>query len=61
MRSRWLSTGEVLPMDSGHHAYTRFEPAGVVAAIAPVGTSRSWLGESTWKVAPALAVARHTP
>jgi hypothetical protein len=20
-------------MDSGHHAYTRFEPAGVVAAI----------------------------
>ena len=22
-------------MDSGHHAYTRFEPAGVVAAIAP--------------------------
>jgi aminomuconate-semialdehyde/2-hydroxymuconate-6-semialdehyde dehydrogenase len=33
-----LSTGEVMPMDSGHHAYSRFEPAGVVAARR--GTSR---------------------
>ena len=30
-----LATGEVLPMDTRHHAYSRFEPAGVVAAIAP--------------------------
>ena len=30
-----LATGDVLPMDTGHHAYTRFEPAGVVAAVAP--------------------------
>ena len=30
-----LATAETLPMDTGHHAYTRYEPAGVVAAIAP--------------------------
>jgi aminomuconate-semialdehyde/2-hydroxymuconate-6-semialdehyde dehydrogenase len=47
-----LSTGEVLPMDSGHHAYTRFEPAGVVAAIAPWNFP---LMLESWKVAPALA------
>lgn len=47
-----LSAGEALPMDSGHHAYTRFEPAGVVAAIAPWNFP---LMMETWKVAPALA------
>src|SRR3954466_8135401 len=26
-----LSTGETFPMDSGHHAYSVFQPAGVVA------------------------------
>lgn len=47
-----LSTGEVFPMDSGHHAYERFEPAGVVAAIAPWNFP---LMLETWKIAPALA------
>ncbi|WP_432842381.1 aldehyde dehydrogenase [Dactylosporangium sp. CA-092794] len=47
-----LATGDALPMDSGHHAYTRFEPAGVVAAIAPWNFP---LMLETWKVAPALA------
>ncbi len=47
-----LVTADVLPMDSGHHAYTRFEPAGVVAAIAPWNFP---LMLETWKVAPALA------
>lgn len=47
-----LSTADALPMDSGHHAYTRFEPAGVVAAIAPWNFP---LMLETWKVAPALA------
>ncbi len=47
-----LSTGETLPMDSGHHSYTRFEPAGVVSAIAPWNFP---LMLETWKIAPALA------
>ncbi|TDB87553.1 aldehyde dehydrogenase [Actinomadura sp. 7K534] len=47
-----LSSAETLPMDSGHHAYTRYEPAGVVAAIAPWNFP---LMLETWKVAPALA------
>ncbi|MER5348300.1 aldehyde dehydrogenase [Streptomyces mirabilis] len=47
-----LATGDALPMDSGHHAYTRFEPAGVVAAIAPWNFP---LMLETWKIAPALA------
>jgi len=47
-----LGTGEVYPMDSGHHAYTRHEPAGVVAAIAPWNFP---LMLESWKVAPALA------
>ncbi len=47
-----LATAGVLPMDSGHHTYTRFEPAGVVAAIAPWNFP---LMLETWKVAPALA------
>ncbi|MCC3313772.1 aldehyde dehydrogenase [Nocardia africana] len=46
-----LSTGEQLPMP-GHHIYTRYEPAGVVAAIAPWNFP---LMLETWKVAPALA------
>jgi len=47
-----LSCGDVLPMDDDHHAYTRFDPAGVVAAIAPWNFP---LMLETWKVAPALA------
>ncbi len=47
-----LATGETLPMDSGHHAYTRFDPAGVVVAIAPWNFPMML---ETWKVAPALA------
>jgi aminomuconate-semialdehyde/2-hydroxymuconate-6-semialdehyde dehydrogenase len=47
-----LATADALPMDSGHHAYTRFEPAGVAAAIAPWNFP---LMLETWKVAPALA------
>ena len=47
-----LSTSEVYPMDSGHHAYTRFDPVGVVVAIAPWNFP---LMLETWKVAPALA------
>ncbi|MFI8793711.1 aldehyde dehydrogenase [Streptomyces sp. NPDC055105] len=47
-----LSTADTLPMDTGHHAYTRFEPAGVVAAIAPWNFP---LMLETWKIAPALA------
>jgi aminomuconate-semialdehyde/2-hydroxymuconate-6-semialdehyde dehydrogenase len=39
-------------MDTGHHAYSRFDPAGVVAAIAPWNFP---LMMETWKVAPALA------
>ncbi|MFF4561942.1 aldehyde dehydrogenase [Streptomyces sp. NPDC001435] len=47
-----LATGDALPMDSGHHSYTQFEAAGVVAAIAPWNFP---LMLETWKVAPALA------
>jgi aminomuconate-semialdehyde/2-hydroxymuconate-6-semialdehyde dehydrogenase len=47
-----LTTSETYPMDSGHHAYTRYEPAGVVAAIAPWNFP---LMLESWKVAPALA------
>lgn len=47
-----LSAGEALPMDTGHHAYTLFPPAGVVAAIAPWNFP---LMLESWKVAPALA------
>ncbi len=46
------ATAESLPMDSGHHAYTRFEPAGVVVAIAPWNFPMML---ESWKVAPALA------
>lgn len=47
-----LRTSEYLPMDSGHHTYVRYEPAGVFAAIAPWNFP---LMLETWKVAPALA------
>ncbi|GAA1072454.1 aldehyde dehydrogenase [Tsukamurella spumae] len=46
-----LATGETLPMDTGHHAYTRFDPAGVVAAVAPWNFPMML---ESWKVAPAL-------
>ena len=47
-----LATAEALPMDSGHHAYTRYEAAGVVVAIAPWNFPMML---ESWKVAPALA------
>jgi aminomuconate-semialdehyde/2-hydroxymuconate-6-semialdehyde dehydrogenase len=47
-----LRPSESFPMDSGHHAYVRYEPAGVVAAIAPWNFP---LMLETWKIAPALA------
>jgi len=47
-----LSMAEAYPMDGGHHAYSRYEPAGVVAAIAPWNFP---LMLETWKIAPALA------
>jgi aminomuconate-semialdehyde/2-hydroxymuconate-6-semialdehyde dehydrogenase len=47
-----LAMAETLPMDTGHHTYTRYEPAGVVAAIAPWNFP---LMLESWKVAPALA------
>ncbi len=47
-----MAMAETLPMDTGHHAYTRYEPAGVVVAIAPWNFP---LMLETWKVAPALA------
>jgi aminomuconate-semialdehyde/2-hydroxymuconate-6-semialdehyde dehydrogenase len=47
-----LAVAQAFPMDSGHHAYSRFEPAGVVAAIAPWNFP---LMLESWKVAPALA------
>lgn len=47
-----LAISDMYPMDSGHHAYTRFDPVGVVAAISPWNFP---LMLGTWKVAPALA------
>lgn len=47
-----LAPSEAYPADTGHHAYARFEPAGVVAAIAPWNFP---LMLESWKVAPALA------
>ncbi|MEQ9499827.1 MAG: aldehyde dehydrogenase [Deltaproteobacteria bacterium] len=47
-----LATADRYPMDSGHHAYCAYDPAGVVAAIAPWNFP---LMLETWKVAPALA------
>ncbi|GAA6526187.1 aldehyde dehydrogenase [Intrasporangium sp. DVR] len=45
-------TGEVMPMDSGHHTYVEYGPAGVVAAISPWNFP---LMMATWKIAPAIA------
>ncbi len=45
-------TGEVMPMDSGHHTYVEYGPAGVVAAISPWNFP---LMMASWKIAPALA------
>jgi aminomuconate-semialdehyde/2-hydroxymuconate-6-semialdehyde dehydrogenase len=47
-----LAMGETYPMDSGHHAYSRYDPAGVTAAIAPWNFP---LMLESWKIAPALA------
>src|SRR6266498_6002810 len=47
-----MRPSEVFPMDSGHHAYVRYDPTGVVAAIAPWNFP---LMLETWKIAPALA------
>lgn len=47
-----LSPSEAYPMDGGHHAYSRYEPAGVVAAVAPWNFP---LMLESWKIAPALA------
>lgn len=47
-----MSTGEQYPMDSGHHAYSLYQSAGVVVAIAPWNFPMMM---ESWKVAPALA------
>lgn len=47
-----LATAEAYPMDSSHHAYSRFDPVGVAVAISPWNFP---LMLGTWKVAPALA------
>ncbi len=47
-----MAVADALPMDSGHHAYTSFDPAGVVVAIAPWNFP---LMLESWKIAPALA------
>jgi aminomuconate-semialdehyde/2-hydroxymuconate-6-semialdehyde dehydrogenase len=47
-----MTVAEALPMDSGHHAYTTYGPAGVAVAISPWNFP---LMLGTWKVAPALA------
>jgi aminomuconate-semialdehyde/2-hydroxymuconate-6-semialdehyde dehydrogenase len=47
-----MAMADTLPMDTGHHAYTRYDPAGVVVAIAPWNFP---LMLESWKVAPALA------
>ena len=47
-----LAPAERYPMDSAHHAYCAYDPAGVVAAIAPWNFP---LMLETWKIAPALA------
>jgi aminomuconate-semialdehyde/2-hydroxymuconate-6-semialdehyde dehydrogenase len=47
-----LSMADTYPMDSGHHAYSLYDPVGVVVAISPWNFP---LMLGTWKVAPALA------
>lgn len=46
------AVGAVYPMDTGHHTYSEFGPAGVVAAISPWNFP---LMMATWKIAPAIA------
>ena len=46
------AVGEVYPMDSGHHTYSEFGPAGVVGAISPWNFP---LMMASWKIAPAIA------
>lgn len=46
------SLADAYPMDSGHHAYSRWEPVGVAVAISPWNFP---LMLGTWKVMPALA------
>ncbi|WP_395658299.1 aldehyde dehydrogenase [Nocardioides sp.] len=46
------STAEVMPMDTGHHTYVEYGPAGVVVAISPWNFP---LMMATWKIAPAIA------
>ena len=48
-----MSTADALPMDSGHHSYTRFEPAGRRRRRSPPGKLSLML--ETWKIAPAMA------
>lgn len=47
-----MSTADAYPMDSGHLAYSRWEPVGVAVAISPWNFP---LMLGTWKVMPALA------
>ncbi len=47
-----MSCGDQYPMDTGHHAYSLYQAAGVVVAIAPWNFP---LMMATWKIAPALA------
>ncbi|MGO2931645.1 aldehyde dehydrogenase [Microbacterium sp.] len=47
-----LATGDVYPRDDRHHLYSSYDPAGVVAAIAPWNFPMML---ESWKVAPALA------
>jgi aminomuconate-semialdehyde/2-hydroxymuconate-6-semialdehyde dehydrogenase len=47
-----LATGDTYPTDATHHAYSRFEPAGVVGSITPWNFP---LLLASLKVAPALA------
>ncbi len=44
--------GEVYPMDTGHHTYSEYGPAGVVAAVSPWNFP---LMMASWKIAPAIA------
>lgn len=47
-----MSGAESYPSDIGCHVYTRYEPAGVVAAVSPWNFP---LMLASWKIAPALA------
>ena len=43
-------------MDSGHHSYSEYGPAGVVAAISPWNFP---LMMASWKIAPAHRLGQH--